>query len=215
MAIQWSCHTSGCPNRGGKKLPARSNRKCQLTKFWMKFINPCQTTFIDTTSWTKRTLTTSNKPIVWRRSSITQMTISVLAWIEEWKSSPDTNPIIFHKMQGEESADQGVYIDSTHGTTGYNFNLRWCLSNHEDTTFKTVFFLIWLREIVVELKQTGLWVTSPTNTTMLGWGSWITIEAFHHTLKHNYLKGKFNKHVDTFLLNLFKFIRKQNIWKNN
>ena len=48
-----------------------------------------------------------------------------------------------------------VCIDSTHGTTGYDFYLTtlmfvdefgsgfpvaWCLSNHEDTTFMTVFF---------------------------------------------------------------------------
>lgn len=47
-----------------------------------------------------------------------------------------------------------VCVDSTDGTTGYNFNLTtlmiidefgsgfpvaWCLSNHEDTTFMTLF----------------------------------------------------------------------------
>ena len=32
------------------------------------------------------------------------------------------------------------------------------------------------------------------------------VEAFHRTFKHNYLKGKFNKRVDTCLLNLLKFI---------
>ena len=36
---------------------------------------------------------------------------SVLACIEEWESSPDTNPILFHKMQGEESADQPLQQD--------------------------------------------------------------------------------------------------------
>lgn len=106
---------------------------------------------------------------------------SVLAWIEEWRSNPETNPVLFHKMQGEQIDDyplqeedfmivvqspiqktmlqkfgsKGVCIDSTHGTTGYDFYLTtlmvvdefgsgfpvaWCLSNHEDTTFMTVFF---------------------------------------------------------------------------
>ena len=108
---------------------------------------------------------------------------SVLAWIEEFQSSPETNPILFHKMQGEENEEhplqkedfliivqspiqktmlqrfgaKGVCIDSTHGTTGYDFSLTtlmvvdefgsgfpvaWCLSNHEDTTFMTVFFSV-------------------------------------------------------------------------
>lgn len=30
---------------------------------------------------------------------------SVLAWIEEWESSPETNPVLFYKMQGEEIYD--------------------------------------------------------------------------------------------------------------
>ena len=74
---------------------------------------------------------------------------SVLAWIEEWRSNPETNPVLFHKMQGEQIDDyplqeedfmivvqspiqktmlqkfgsKGVCIDSTHGTTGYDFYL--------------------------------------------------------------------------------------------
>lgn len=30
---------------------------------------------------------------------------SVLAWIEEWRSNPETNPVLFHKMQGEQIDD--------------------------------------------------------------------------------------------------------------
>ncbi len=74
---------------------------------------------------------------------------SVLAWITEWKGSPDANPILFHKFQGEtlEGYDlakddimiviqspfqrsmlrklgpNGVCCDSTHGTNGYDFLL--------------------------------------------------------------------------------------------
>jgi len=35
------------------------------------------------------------------------------------------------------------------------------------------------------------------------------VEAFHCRFKHNYLMGKFNKRVDTCLLNFLKFIRHQ------
>ena len=35
------------------------------------------------------------------------------------------------------------------------------------------------------------------------------VEAFHHTLKYNYLKKKHNKRVDVLLLNLIKFARDQ------
>lgn len=74
---------------------------------------------------------------------------SVLAWITEWRGSPDANPILFHKFQGEtlEGYDlakddivlviqspfqrsmlrkfgpNGVCCDSTHGTNGYDFLL--------------------------------------------------------------------------------------------
>ena len=41
----------------------------------------------------------------------------------------------------------------------------------------------------------------------LGINTNMYVEAFHRTFKHNYLKGKFNKRVDTYLLNLLKFIR--------
>ena len=33
------------------------------------------------------------------------------------------------------------------------------------------------------------------------------VEAFHKSFKYNYLKGKFNKRVDTVLVNLLKFAR--------
>ena len=74
---------------------------------------------------------------------------SVLAWITEWRGSPDVNPILFHKFQGKtlegydlakddiviviQSSFQrsmlrkfgpnGVSCDSTHGTNGYHFLL--------------------------------------------------------------------------------------------
>ncbi|KAL9977667.1 hypothetical protein ACROYT_G015097 [Oculina patagonica] len=41
----------------------------------------------------------------------------------------------------------------------------------------------------------------------LGINTTMYVEAFHRMFKHNYLKGKFNKCVDTCLLNLIKFIR--------
>ncbi len=108
---------------------------------------------------------------------------------------------LLYKMRGEESADQplqeedfmivvqspvqkrmlqqfgwkGVCIDSTHRTTGYDFNLmnlapdfQWygaCQIMKIPLSWQC--FLIWLLEIVVELKQTGF-VTLPTSTTMLG-----------------------------------------------
>ena len=33
------------------------------------------------------------------------------------------------------------------------------------------------------------------------------VEAFHRTFKYNYLKGKYNKRVDSVLVNLIKFSR--------
>lgn len=41
----------------------------------------------------------------------------------------------------------------------------------------------------------------------LGINTNMYVEAFHRTLEHNYLKGKFNKRVDICLLNVVKFIR--------
>ncbi len=106
---------------------------------------------------------------------------SVKAWFEEWQSS-ESNPVLFCKIQGEDPpddvdlcaedfmivmqtpfqklmaqkfAEKGVCIDSTHGTTGYDFLLTtvmitdeygegfpigWCLSNHEDFTHMCLFF---------------------------------------------------------------------------
>lgn len=105
---------------------------------------------------------------------------SVRAWIQEWQESGN-NPVLFYKLQGEQAqedldllqedffiviqipfqkamaqkfASKGVCIDSTHGTTGYDFLLTtvmvtveygeglpvaWCLSKHED--FTRVFFV--------------------------------------------------------------------------
>ena len=106
---------------------------------------------------------------------------SVRAWVEEWSSS-EVNPILFSKFQGDKSpegsnltkddfliiiqnpfqrqmaqkfANNGICVDATHGTTGYDFLLTslvvldefgeglpiaWCLSNHEDFTHMCVFF---------------------------------------------------------------------------
>ena len=106
---------------------------------------------------------------------------SVRAWVEEWSHS-ENNPVLFHKYQGEPApegydltkedfmivlqspfqkemalkfATNGVCIDATHATTGYDFLLTsvvvideygegfpvaWCLSNHEDFTHMCVFF---------------------------------------------------------------------------
>ena len=105
---------------------------------------------------------------------------SVRAWVEEWEAS-STNPVLFDKLQGEDPDDnsgllkedfliiiqtpfqksmaqkfafKGISIDSTHGTTGYDFLLTtvmvadecgegnipmaWCISNHEDFTHTCV-----------------------------------------------------------------------------
>ena len=106
---------------------------------------------------------------------------SIKAWIEEWKTS-ENNPVLFYKFQGEDAPDgadlskedfmivmqtpfqksmaqkfagKGVCIDSTHGTTGYDFPLTtvmvidehgeglpiaWCLFNHKDFTNMCIFF---------------------------------------------------------------------------
>ena len=106
---------------------------------------------------------------------------SVRACVEEWSHS-ENNPVLFHKYQGEPApegsdltkddfmivlqspfqkemalkfATNGVCIDATYGTTGYDFLLTsvvvideygegfpvaWCLSNHEDFTHMCVFF---------------------------------------------------------------------------
>ncbi len=106
---------------------------------------------------------------------------SVKAWVEEW-SANESNPILFTKFQGDEPpsgfnltkddflivvqtpfqklmaqkfAHKGICVDSTHGTTGYDFLLTtvvaldefgegipigWLLSNHEDFTHMCIFF---------------------------------------------------------------------------
>ena len=107
---------------------------------------------------------------------------SLLSWIEEWRQS-ESNPVLFCKLQGEAPcsgyedlkredfmliiqtpfqkhmaerfAQNGVCVDSTHGTTGYDFYLTtllvidefgagfpiaFCLATHEDETFQKIFF---------------------------------------------------------------------------
>ncbi len=107
--------------------------------------------------------------------------VSVQAWIDEWAGS-EGNPVLFCKFQGQECsgeynltkddfaiviqnpfqkqmaqkfAHRGICVDSTHGTTGYDFLLTsivvldefgqgipvaWLLSNHEDFTHMCLFF---------------------------------------------------------------------------
>ena len=81
---------------------------------------------------------------------------SVLSWIEEWSHS-EYNPILFHKLQGEEDTEEGLSTedfmiivqsdvqraiaekfsanglccDSTHGTTVYDFYLTTLLCVNE------------------------------------------------------------------------------------
>ena len=104
---------------------------------------------------------------------------SVWAWVEDWSNS-ENNPVLFQKYQGEPPPDwynlttddfmivlqspfqkemahkfarNGICIDTTHGTTGYDFLLTsvvvideygegfpiaWCLSNNEDFTHMCV-----------------------------------------------------------------------------
>ena len=106
---------------------------------------------------------------------------SVRAWVEDWSNS-ENNPVLFQKYQGEPPPDgynlttddfmivlqspfqkemahkfarNGICIDATHGTTGYDFLLTsvvvideygegfpiaWSLSNHEDFTHMCVCF---------------------------------------------------------------------------
>ena len=106
---------------------------------------------------------------------------SVKAQVQEWSSS-ESNPILFTKFQGVEApegysltkddfliviqtpfqkimaqkfAHKGICVDSTHGTTGYDFLLTsvvvldefvegvpigWLLSNHEYFTHMCIFF---------------------------------------------------------------------------
>ena len=76
---------------------------------------------------------------------------SVLAWIQEWEEKCEDNPILYNKLQGEDTKDdypllkedfiiilqtpiqrmtmaqfgsKGVCIDGTHGTTAYDFTLN-------------------------------------------------------------------------------------------
>lgn len=108
---------------------------------------------------------------------------SVFSWLEEWKNSDEMeNPVLCYKLQGTEADDgydlakedffiviqtplqkrmlqnfgqNGVCMDSTHGTNAYDFMLNavmvvdefgqgfpvaFCLSNHEDFTTLVSFF---------------------------------------------------------------------------
>ena len=97
--------------------------------------------------------------------------VSVQACIDEWAENEEGNPVLFYKFQGQECpsslnfakviqnpyqkeipqmfAHKGICVDSTHGTTGYDFLLTslvvldefgedtpvaWLLSNHEEFT---------------------------------------------------------------------------------
>ena len=103
---------------------------------------------------------------------------SVAAWIHEWKNQPD-NPVLFYKLQGEHCrcfedddfiivlqtefqqqllqkfGNDGICVDTTHGTNMYDFLLTtvmvvddfgtgqpvgWCMANHETFPFVKVFF---------------------------------------------------------------------------
>lgn len=107
---------------------------------------------------------------------------SLLSWIQEWRES-DSNPVLYYKLQGDapdflyrdlktedfiiiiqnplqkhmaqKFVPKGVCLDSTHGTTGYDFYLTtllvidefgsgfpvaFCLATHETETFLKVFF---------------------------------------------------------------------------
>ena len=104
---------------------------------------------------------------------------SMLLWIKEWESTRN-NPVLYYKLQGSESENnvlkkpdfmiiiqtehqkklyqqfgiKGICVDSTHGTTGYDFLLTsllvvdefgagqpagWCLSNRETEDFMKFF----------------------------------------------------------------------------
>ena len=136
---------------------------------------------------------------------------SVQAWINEWKENGN-NPILYYKLQGEDVSDdfdllkedfiiviqtpfqkamaqkfssKGVCIDSTHGTTGYDFLLTtlmvtdecgeglpiaWCISNHEDFTHMCLFFTV-LKENCGQLSPR--WVMSDTASQF--YNAWIAI----------------------------------------
>ena len=136
---------------------------------------------------------------------------SVRAWIQEWQES-ENNPVLFYKLQGEQApedldllqedffiviqtpfqkamaqkfASKGVCIDSTHGTTGYDFLLTtvmvtdecgdglpvaWCLSNHEDFTHMCLFFKL-LRENCGQLSPN--WLMSDTASQF--YNAWVAI----------------------------------------
>lgn len=107
---------------------------------------------------------------------------SVLSWISEWKEHPETNPVLFYKLQGDKApvgytmcdddfllviqtpfqkymlqkyGENGVCVDSTHGTNAYDFLLTsvlvvdefgegfpaaWCITNHEDFSSLCIFY---------------------------------------------------------------------------
>ena len=136
---------------------------------------------------------------------------SVWVWIQEWQQS-ENNPVLFYKLQGETAPEdldllqedffiviqtpfqkamaqkftsKGVCIDTTHGTTGYDFLLTtvkvtdecgeglpvaWCLSNHEDFTHMCLFFKL-LRENCGQLLPH--WLMSDTASQF--YNAWVAI----------------------------------------
>ena len=136
---------------------------------------------------------------------------SVWVWIQEWQES-ENNPVLFYKLQGETAPEdlnllqedffiviqtpfqkamaqkftsKGVCIDTTHGTTGYDFLLTtvmvtdecgeglpvaWFLSNHEDFTHMCLFFKL-LRENCGQLSPH--WLMSDTASQF--YNAWVAI----------------------------------------
>jgi len=83
-------------------------------------------------------------------------------------------------------SSKGVYIDSTHGTTGYDFLLTtlmvtdecgeglpiaWCISNHEDLFTHMCLFFTVLKENCGQLSPR--WVVSDTASQF--YNAWIAI----------------------------------------
>ncbi|XP_065682353.1 uncharacterized protein LOC136095554 [Hydra vulgaris] len=72
------------------------------------------------------------------------------------------------------------------------------LESHATREFKAYFLKYWI--CVTKSWAYCYRVGEGINTNMF-------VEAFHRTFNYNYLKGKYNKRVDTVLVNLFKFSR--------
>ena len=95
----------------------------------------------------------------------------------------------FQKAMAQKFASKGVCVDSTHGTTGYDFLLTtvmvtdecreglpvaWCLSNHEDFTHMCLFFKL-LRENCGQLSPH--WVMSDTASQF--YNAWVGCYGGH------------------------------------